>query len=99
MFDNISVAATPPLSVQEITADNVQISPNPVISTLNVHFNGTSEKVMYRVYSSEGKLIKQFDNEDPEATLDLKALNSGIYYLSIHGFDDHFITSKKFIKQ
>lgn len=98
MFDNIYLTATPPLSVFEITPESIQISPNPVISTMNIRFNGTSGKVIYRVYSAEGKLVKQFDEQTTEAALDLNTLNPGIYYLSIHGTDNHLMGSKKFIK-
>lgn len=99
MFDNIGLVATPPLSVSEISADNIQISPNPVISTMDIHFSGSAENVSYRIYSSEGKLIKQFENQNADATLDLNTLDTGIYYLSIHGSGNQLLASKKFIKQ
>lgn len=100
MFDNILLTATTPLSVTEITAEDLQISPNPVISTMDIHSSsGIAEKVMYRVYSSEGKLIKQFENQNTETTLDLSILNTGIYYLVIHNSDNQFLGAKKFIKQ
>lgn len=99
MFDDIALVVTPPLSLEELIADNIQIAPNPVVSTMDIRFSGTAKKVQYRIYSSEGKLIKQFDNQNPETTLDLNTLNSGIYYLNIHGTDNRFIASRKFIKQ
>lgn len=99
MFDDITLVVTPPLNVKEITADNIQIAPNPVSSIMDIQVTGASEKLLYSIYSSEGKLIKQFDNQNPETTLDLNTLNSGIYYLNIHGTDNRFVASKKFVKQ
>ncbi|MGV3613203.1 MAG: T9SS type A sorting domain-containing protein [Fluviicola sp.] len=99
MFDNIGLVVTPPLSVSEISADNIQISPNPVISTMDIHFSGSAENMSYRIYSSEGKLIKEFENQNADATLDLNTLDTGIYYLSIHGSGNQLLASKKFIKQ
>ncbi|WP_294676007.1 T9SS type A sorting domain-containing protein [uncultured Fluviicola sp.] len=99
MFDDIVLLITPPLSVEELTADNIQISPNPVNSIMDIQITGTTEKLLYSIYSSEGKLIKQFDDEDAETALDLNTLNSGIYYLTIHNTDNQFLAAKRFIKQ
>ena len=99
MYDNIEIAITPPIGLKETNSETLQISPNPVISMMDIHSAGTAEKVQYRIYSSEGKLIRQFDNQHTDTTLDLSALNSGIYYLNIYSTDSKFLTSKKFIKQ
>lgn len=98
IIDDIALLITPPLSVSEITAEDIQISPNPITSTMDVQFSGITQKVLYSVYSSQGKLIKQFDLQNTETTLDLNTLNSGIYYLTIHDPDNKFLASKKFIK-
>ncbi|MNY10510.1 hypothetical protein D3C86_1434950 [compost metagenome] len=66
---------------------------------MDVRFSDASQKVFFRVYSSEGKLIKQFDEQTIETTLDLHTLNPGMYYLTIHDEDHSFMASKKFIKQ
>jgi len=99
MYDNIYLDITPPLGLEETNVETFQISPNPVYSTIETHFSETQENVSYVVHSSEGRLIKQFPKQKTETTLNLDALNSGVYYLSIYDADGNFLASKKFIKQ
>ena len=98
-FDDITLFITPPLNVEETAAENIQISPNPVSSAMDIRFSGAAENVSYRIYSSDGKLITQFDKQDTETSLDLSTLNAGIYYLNVLSADNQFLATRKFIKQ
>ncbi len=98
MYDNIYIAITPPLGLEETNVETFQISPNPVYSTLETNFLGSQQNVGYVIYSSEGKVIKQFKEQNPKTTLDMETLNTGIYYLSVYDADKNFLATKKFVK-
>jgi len=76
----------------------VSISPNPSNGTFNININQYSDKVNIQVVDLNGREVYTAKNElfNSEKTIDLKAVESGIYVLRISGNDLNY--SQKIIK-
>lgn len=62
----------------------INISPNPVSSTLYISINDIlSEKVMGNIYSADGKLVKSFTLIDTHKEVDLSELSNGLYAVQL----------------
>ena len=73
----------------------IQIYPNPFIDKLNVFGALFQKSVQIKIYSLDGKLIKEFSNG--QNTYNLLDINSGIYLLKI--YTEHYVFIRKIIKQ
>lgn len=80
------------LSSDGFALENVSVYPNPTIGQISIRTTQTIKKV--EIYSVIGKKLKEFINSEQ---IDLTHLNSGIYYLKIHG--DNGSVTKKIIKE
>ncbi len=75
----------------------LNLSPNPAITNINIDFNGFKGDVDIKILSSDGKLVKSFTtNGRLPYDLSLLELNGGVYTLSAKA-NNTYIT-KRFIK-
>tara|TARA_B100000508_G_scaffold141097_1_gene146960 strand:+ start:52227 stop:53531 length:1305 start_codon:yes stop_codon:yes gene_type:complete len=73
------------------------IYPNPVTSELNVSFdNGIASSV--EIYGMNGRLIQSHQPESSVLTMDVNAMESGVYLVHIKSNSGH-TSVKKFVKQ
>lgn len=79
-FNNISIkGSSMTLDVAENRTTGFKIYPNPVRDVLNI--SSELNQIIYRVYTIEGKLLKNGNLENGE--LDFSDLNSGVYMLEL----------------
>ena len=93
---------TPPadLSLGHTDAFNiadVKLYPNPAQSELNLDIPESMNVRGIRIFSVNGAEVKQAHTLNNFATIDISALNPGVYFLSIQTEDE--VINKKFIKQ
>lgn len=92
-FNNFSVIGTEiSLETPSVQADLFAVYPNPVRDVLNLSL--TSENNYFRLYTIDGKLVQEGPLMQP--SLDMSALNSGIYLLELAAGDRS--QTKKIIK-
>lgn len=77
------------LSTDEIVENAVKLYPNPVTS--EVKFSGINTKQDYEIFSIDGKRVSK-GSYIPHSSINVSALQKGIYFISING--NHY----KFIK-
>jgi len=83
IFPVVCVTTT---GIKENKLENIQIYPNPANDVLNIDMaNFSKNNVKINVYNSIGKLIRSIENKNmsPMIKVDLSAINSGIYYVTI----------------
>lgn len=79
-------------SVSENNVDNVALYPNPAQNsiTLTSDYNGLNE---VQIINAVGQIVKEFSFES-KTTVDIKDLNTGVYFVRISGND---MISKKLV--
>lgn len=82
--------------VNEIVENNFSVYPNPVSSTINLQSNIDLQNAEIKIINLLGEPVLTF-NEISNATIDVKALNTGIYFLEAKANNKFF--TQKFIKQ
>ena len=74
---------SPLTSTSAISEVEFGIFPNPATHTVTLKYGDLPVREI-RLFSAEGRVVKSVQNIQPEQTvLELKGLNSGIYYLQI----------------
>ena len=81
-----------PLPVLEIT-----LSPNPARDFVKVNLNSARKDAAVTLFDITGKKLQLIKAEGRDVLIDLRGLESGIYFLQI--LDDETLHSKKFIVQ
>ncbi len=86
-----------PLSVDEnkLNENLVNIYPNPAKNLINIKSLKNFENV--NIYSVSGQLVKTINNNNSSIKVDVKSLNSGIYFVEIESCKASF-TGKMIIK-
>jgi cytochrome c peroxidase len=85
------------LSTQEEAFNKrVSVYPNPIVTTLTISIDGGNYKIS--IYDLNGKKVFQ-DTTQGDASLQLEALQKGIYVLNIEDLDTRKSYIKKLIKQ
>ena len=82
------------LSINESITDSFKIHPNPEQNAL--YINGLNEEAKIKVIDITGKIIIQIDSEATQNIIDVSALKSAIYFISIT--TENKTSVKKFIK-
>ncbi len=99
ILNNILISpssSTPTLSSGEINDLGISIYPNPVEDTLILKLPETIGRCSVQVMDINGKVIKTFEWGDFSNGLNVKFLNSGLYFVSI--ISDKGKSTIKFIK-
>jgi hypothetical protein len=82
------------LSSTENTISNFRIYPNPTNSILNV--NSSKNNYSIKIYNLVGQLVHSKENNDGFQNLDVRNLNSGLYFIELKS--DDFLETQKFYK-
>ncbi len=75
-----------PLSIsKDLIFNSVSVFPNPASNNLNVNLNNESdfEKVIFKIYDCQKRLIRQTNSAGQNNTLNLSGLSNGIYLLVV----------------
>lgn len=99
IFDDIIIRAAPAnslLSIEELVFNEIKLYPNPANESIVLSSNTTIEKV--EIINTLGQIVLQRNsNFQSETTLDISALESGLYLMNINSEDGKRET-KKFFK-
>lgn len=71
------------LGLEEFSENEIKVYPNPVISDLNIELLSTENDAAITLYDLSGKLILTSNTTENSATLNLKEMPQGIYFLTI----------------
>ena len=80
-----------PTSVENLSGIEVSIFPNPTDGQLNIQTPGAGQFEL-RVFSTEGKLVWLESNLQNTTTLDISALDTGLYLCSIKSSEGELTT-------
>ena len=95
-FNNIALSGIQlPLATVSNTAIKFSVFPNPFVDVVNVIGVSETQKVTYKVFTIDGKLIKSGELENSQANL--ADLNQGIYVMQL--ISDGKTETKKIIKR
>jgi hypothetical protein len=100
--DNIALSVQPQL--EESGQLNITVSPNPVVSDMNILIKGSAKgKTSIAIYSINGKMLQQQEfNKDGSGsvnkTVNISKLPSGIYLVQVM-VDGKFRKVMKVVKQ
>jgi len=72
----------PPLSVQTVSPNNFNIFPNPANDQLTIQTNNTQPYTI-TLCNTIGQVIKTFQSNKQQETIDVSRLHAGLYYLSV----------------
>lgn len=86
-----------PLSIDAFSISFFLIYPNPVYETLNL-YNSSYQSVTAAIYDIKGKWLQSLSLENNASTIDVKALNPGVYFMVFESEAGEKV-SKKFIKK
>lgn len=89
---NIPVSTT--LSTVSSTIQQFRIYPNPTNSILNI--NSPKNNYSIKIYNLVGQLVLSKENNDGFQNLDVRNLNSGLYFIELKS--DGFAETQKFYK-
>lgn len=88
-FHNLHVVKT--IGVDENVKQSYNIYPNPVKNTLNVKGYNMSQIV---IYNSLGQMVKSVSCDSDNMTIDVNALNDGVYFINIIDKNGEISTNK-----
>jgi len=77
--------------------ENISIYPNPVSNVL--YFGNVHSTYEVRIFNITGSQVKRFDVNDSHASVDMNALNSGLYFIQFVNTKTMKKTIKKLIVQ
>lgn len=89
---NPDLSACENLGIDEYSLSDLKIYPNPTNNIVNVQYNFPIDKI--EIFNTLGSLVKVVYNSN---TVDLNAIRTGIYFISIHSNNN--LTTKRIIKQ
>jgi hypothetical protein len=90
----LGVNTTATVEIDDINRD-IKIYPNPASQDMNISFTSAPNIYSIELYNNLGQLVLQKQSTYQVEKLDLKNLNSGIYYLNI--FNNDFSRTEKII--
>jgi len=90
----LGVNTTATVDIDDINRD-IKIYPNPASQDINISFTSLPATYFTKLYNNLGQVVLQKQSTDQVEKLDLKNLNSGIYYLNI--FNEEFSRTEKIL--
>jgi hypothetical protein len=76
----------------------ISFYPNPVYDLLSIDVENTDETIKIKLFSILGQEILQQEIITTKSVIDLSALNSGMYYLSVYSKKEKLLTEKVIIQ-
>ena len=86
------------VGIEEIIANKIKVSPNPVINNLLIDIPDFNKNFSITIISIEGRILKEININSGLTTLDLSLLNSGMYIYKIEA-EGTILKSNRFIKR
>lgn len=86
------------VGIEEIIANKIKVSPNPVINNLLIDIPDFNKNFSITIISIEGRILKEININSGLTTLDLSFLNSGMYIYKIEA-EGTILKSNRFIKR
>jgi len=65
-------------------SEDVILYPNPVSDFVNIELGGNDSEYILKIFSIEGKLVKQISKLQDSSRIDLQELKTGIYIVQIY---------------
>lgn len=87
-----------PNAVAEQETLNVNVYPNPVTSSLNIEYSNSTD-LKYSIISVDGRIVLNGNTKSGNNTLNLSALNQGLYLLILKNSNNIVVKQYKLIKQ
>jgi acetyl esterase/lipase len=75
------------MSLQENTAFEVNVYPNPIIDVINIDAGIEIENVI--IYDISGKIILEKEVMNNSSIINISSLNSGVYYIQVNSRDGY----------
>jgi PKD repeat protein len=91
----VYIVANTPAGVQDFTKHNITLSPNPVVSILNVSANTIIESLV--IYNMLGQQVHSAKLMAAQAAINVSSLSAGTYV--VHAISEGRATTLKIIKQ
>ncbi|MCG8698015.1 MAG: discoidin domain-containing protein, partial [Bacteroidales bacterium] len=82
--------------IDHTIADNIKLSPNPVIDNLIIE--GLTQDQVVRIYNPFGVLFKEFKKTGVSTELDMTSYPSGIWMVSVYDKYDNHIATQRILK-
>lgn len=87
----LTLSTTPCRSMSSNPNFAISIYPNPSIGNFKLNLGSVGTQIQYRLYSSDGRLVKQrFLGSIESETLNFEDLASGLYHIEITGLDPEY---------
>lgn len=86
------------VGIEEIIANKIKVSPNPVINNLLIDIPDFNKNFSITIISIDGRILKEININSGLTTLDLSFLNSGMYIYKIEA-EGTILKSNRFIKR
>ena len=87
-----------PLSIEETSAMDFELYPNPVSKTLHIDMSVDKGLMKdFSIYTIQGQLIKKFSSSDASLDFDVADFEAGLYLVSVSSDEGNI--SRKFLKQ
>lgn len=74
--------------------NTISIYPNPVVETISIR-NAEGSRIV--IYNSNGQLVKQIENAESNASVNVTSLSAGVYFVQITL--DNQVNTVKFVKE
>lgn len=72
----------------------ISVYPNPVVETINIR-NAEGSRIV--IYNSNGQIVKQIENAESNASVNVTSLSAGVYFVQITL--DNQVNTVKFVKE
>jgi hypothetical protein len=87
-----------PLSIEETSAMDFELYPNPVSKTLHIDLSVDKGLIKdFSIYTIQGQLIKTISSSDASLDFDVADFEAGLYLVSVRSDEGNI--SRKFLKQ
>lgn len=96
-FWRFNVTEPLPASIDQLTAGNISVFPNPVHATLHVNLQEVQLPSHYEIRATDGRLVQTGQVVSTSWQTDVQALPSGLYHLRLES--DGVAYSLPFVKQ
>ena len=87
----------PTNSIEENSAQEISIFPNPATDILNITSSETISEI--EIVNALGQVVYRIEVNADNAVCDVNGLANGVYVVRIHGTDTALVCQRKFIKE
>ncbi len=85
-------------NINEMSSDLFSIFPNPADDVLNVTLKNNAQASLVTIYNANGQQVKTVSVESENMSINVKDLESGVYFITISS-DNNIIGTSKFVRK